>query len=121
MDDSNSQPLYTHDTVARGYNAFWPLVLLAVSLIVILGWDLIVAGQVRSNGKQLREQQAKMVEQSHQVQVGLEKLARDLIEVAKSDTDAKAIVTKYNISVSEPKPGAPSASASGSPAPPSTP
>ena len=33
------------------------------------------------------------------LQAGLQKFARDLIEVAKTDDEAKAIVTKYGIAV----------------------
>ena len=83
-------------------NAFIPLTLIAASLIVLVGWDLSVAAQAHANALQLREQQGKMVEQSKKVQTDLEKLARDLIEVGESDSDAKAIVTKYNISVTAP-------------------
>ena len=54
----------------------------------------------------MREQQVKMVDQSRRVQAGLQKFARDLIEVAKTDEDAKAIVTKYGISVTNPAPAA---------------
>src|SRR2546430_7246068 len=86
------------------YNSFLPLVVLALSLIVILSWELIVASQLRRNGKELREQQTKMVEQSRNIQTGLEKLARDLIDVSKTDDDAKAIVAKYAIAVNNPSP-----------------
>lgn len=90
------------EEVAPARSAFWPLALLASSLIVLIGWDLGVAATAHANGVQLREQQVKMVEQAKKVQTDLEKLARDLIEAAGSDTEAKAIVTKYNISVNAP-------------------
>ena len=86
----------------RRYNGFIPACLISVSLIIILTYELMVAGQTRANARQLREQQTKLVDQSKQVQSGLEKIARDLIEVSKTDDDAKAIVTKYNISVANP-------------------
>ena len=92
--------------IDRRFNAFVPLVLVAVSVIVILGWELGVGSQARSNGRQLREQQTKLVEQAKQIQTGLEKIARDLVEVARTDDDAKAIVTKYNINISNAMPGA---------------
>ena len=93
------QPL---EKVAPVHSAFWPIALLAISLIVLIGWDLGVAATAHSNGVQLRDQQVKIVEQAKKVQTDLEKLARDLIEVAGSDAEAKAIVTKYNISVNAP-------------------
>ena len=91
---------------APRHNGFIPLCLIGFSVIIILVWELMIAGQARSNGRQLREQQTKVVEQSKQIQTGLEKLARDLIDTAKTDDDAKALVSNYNISVSSPAPSA---------------
>src|SRR5581483_1529197 len=82
-----------------GLTAFWPFTLLALSLCAILVWQLIVANQVKDHAEQLLKQQERVVSQAHQVQMGLQKFARDLIEVAKTDADAKAIVDKYGISV----------------------
>ncbi len=93
-------------TASPRYNGFLPLVLLALSVIVVLCWELTLAGQARSNGTQLREQQTKIVEQSRKVQTGLEKIARDLIEVSKTDDDAKALIAKYAISINNPAPAA---------------
>ena len=88
------------------HNGFIPLTLIAVSLIIIFGWELVIGSQARRNGARLREQQAPMIEKSKQIQGQLEKIARDLIEVSKTDDDAKALVTKYGINVTNPAPGA---------------
>ncbi len=94
-------PGYTPKKVDRsssssGPTAFWPFLLVALSLCAILIWQLIVANEVNASyGAQLRDQQVKLVEQSKRMQAGLQKFARDLIEVSKSDPDAKAIVDKY--------------------------
>lgn len=88
------------ETVARpAPTAFWPFMLLGLSVCSILVWQLKVANQVREHGTQMRDQQIKLVDQSRRVQAGLQKFARDLIEVAKTDDEAKAIVTKYGIAV----------------------
>ncbi len=110
-------PGYTPKKVDRSSSgsaptAFWPFLLLAVSLCAILVWQLIVANEVREHGGQLRDQLVKQVEQSHRMQAGLQKFARDLIEVSKSDPDAKAIVDKYGISITTPA-ASPSASPAG--------
>ncbi len=95
------------ETVTNGnLSVFWPFVLLALSVCAILTWQLIVGNQVHQHASQLIEQQNKLVEQSRRVQGGLQKFARDLVEVAKTDEDAKAIVTKYGISVANPAPAA---------------
>ena len=78
---------------------------------------MIVANEVREHGVQLRDQQVKLVEQSRRVQGGLQKFARDLVEVAKTDEEAKAIVTKYGISVTNPSGGAPAAAPAVQPSP----
>ena len=108
MNESDDLPDETvaADEPRQRFNGFVPLVLIALSVIIIFGWEVIVAGQARRNGRQLRDQQAKLVEQSKQIQVGLEKIARDLIELAKTDDDAKALVAKYNINISSPAPAA---------------
>ncbi len=84
------------------YNSFLPLALTSASVIIILIWELVVAGQGRSNFNHLRDQQTPIVEQSKKIQTALEKLARDLIEISATDEDAKAIVTKYQINVAAP-------------------
>ena len=99
-------PKKTDVAGSDGLTAFWPVSLLALSLCAILVWQLIVGNQVRTHGAQLIEQQTKLVDQSRKVQAGLQKFARDLIEVAKTDEEAKAIVTKYGISVTGPAAGA---------------
>ena len=106
MDESSPSFSATAETPGSRYNGFIPLLLVCASVLVILTWELIVAGQMRSNARNLHDQQAKMVEQSTKVQGSVEKLARDLIELAKTDDDAKALVAKYAISVAAPAPGA---------------
>ena len=95
------------EELAPDRSAFWPVALIASSLIVLIGWDLGVAATAHANGILLRDQQVKIVDQAKKVQADLEKLARDLIEVAGSDAEAKAIVTKYTISVNAPPAPAP--------------
>ena len=92
-------PKKTETVVTAAPTAFWPVMLVGLSLIAVLVWQLRAATQVKEHGAQMRDQQVKLVEQSRRIQVGLQKFARDLIEVAKTDDEAKAIVTKYGIAV----------------------
>jgi hypothetical protein len=97
-------------------SSFWPLTLLGLSLCAVLLWQLIVSNQVRQRETQLRDQQVKSVEQARRVEGGLQKFARDLLEVAKTDQEAQALVKKYNISLINPAPAAaPAASPQASP------
>ena len=91
-------------TERAAYSTFWPLTLVAISIALILLWGLRDARQLRRSNEQLRQQQAELVERSQQLQVGLEKLARELLDLAQTDEDAKALVAKYNISVSNTTP-----------------
>jgi hypothetical protein len=100
-----------------GYNGFWPLLLVMISVLIILVWELTVASQIRKNGEEVRVQQTRGVDQAKQVQASLEKLARDLVELSAKDDDAKAIVKKYGIALSSPAPApAPTSSPAASPA-----
>ena len=77
---------------------FVPLTLLAVSLLIVLIWQLSNISTQRSGLQNLIQNQQQGVQQSHQVQVGLEKIVNDLLDLAQSgDADAKAIVTKFGI------------------------
>lgn len=96
------------DFSSRSGKPFIPLVLLSVSVISLFIWNLKNISQQQSalqatklkweNATQTDipklEEQAK---QSKQIQSNLEKLVLDLMETAKTDPDAKAIVAKYNI------------------------
>ena len=78
---------------------FIPLVLLAVSLLIVFVWQLSNISSQRSALQNLVQSQQQTVQQSRQIQAGLEKLVNDLVDLAQSgDDDAKAIVTKYGIS-----------------------
>ena len=106
----------TETTPSAGPTAFWPLALVALSLATILFWQLRIAYQVRDRETLLRDQQVKVVDQSRRVQGQLQKFAKDLIDVSKTDAEAKAIVDKYGISVNST-----AAAAGTAPAPQATP
>ena len=96
---------HIHPTVHESsptYNGFWPVLLIGVSLIAILSWEIWVGVSTRKSAQQLGEQQVKVVEQAKQVQAGLEKLVRGLVDLAKTDENAQKLVTKFGIKVNEP-------------------
>jgi len=76
-------------------DAFIPLVLLSISFIVLLGWQVRNASAQRLQFENAITQAGPAVEKSHQVQAGLAKLANDLMAAAQTDDTAKAIVAKY--------------------------
>ena len=88
--------------------SFIPLTLLSISVISFFVWqckdisqkrESIVSNKtkledfVQTNVPKLDEQVAK----SKQAQDVLQKLVEDLLDISKTDPDAKAIINKYNI------------------------
>lgn len=102
-------------------SSFIPFLLLAISLIAVLAWQLWVGNEARANGQRLREQQLRMVDESKRLQQGLESLARDLVNVSQSDNDARAIVTRYGISLKQPSPASTTPAPAANPAPSASP
>jgi predicted PurR-regulated permease PerM len=97
----------TQDNPSCNKCAFLPLTLLAVSFLIILVWQLTNITSQRSGLQNLIQNQQQAVQQSRQVQTGLEKLVNDLLDLAQNgDADAKAIVTKFGIARQAPAPAA---------------
>jgi Tfp pilus assembly protein PilO len=78
------------------------LCLLAGAVVIYLGWQCLLVGKGRSALANQAEQRQQLVKQSKAVQADLEKLANGLVELAKTDATAKALVDRYGISVSPP-------------------
>jgi hypothetical protein len=76
---------------------FVPFVLLAVSFIVLLVWQVKMAGDSKKQLEDAITRQEPADNQSNQVQAGVSKLLTDLLAAAQTDDGAKAIVTKYKI------------------------
>jgi uncharacterized membrane protein len=91
------------NTNSSSPNAFWPISILAVSLIAILLWQLVLGVQAKQSLQaQLTQPQRKTsLEEAKKLQVALEKLVNDLIDTAETDKDAKTIVEKYQIKRNE--------------------
>ena len=84
------------------HHGFWPVLLIGVSLVLVLGWEIQVGVYTRGNTEQLREQQLHVVDQAKKVQGELEKIVRGLVELAKTDDAAAQIVTKFGIKLNNP-------------------
>jgi len=84
------------------FNLFWPFALLAASLIVILGQNLLTVREQKANLTQVVEQQKPTLEQSRQVQMRFQKMMMDLLQLSQTDAEAKTIVTKYGIAITPP-------------------
>lgn len=102
MDQEPYIPPTLHEH-ATTFDGFWPVLLIGLSLILVFSWEIWIGIATRRSAQQLQEQQVRVVEQAKQVQAGLEKLARGLLELAKTDEAAQKLVTKFGIKVNDPQ------------------
>ena len=79
------------------FTFFWPLCLMAVSLAAFLAWQLKGAEQQCADLQQLVDQQAFLAVKSVQAERKFQGMLSDLLELAKSDPDARSLVEKYSI------------------------
>ncbi len=92
----------TSTTVHSSYHGFWPVLLIGLSILFIFAWEVRINMLTRESAQQLQQQQVTLVEQSTKVQAGLEKLVRGLVDLAKTDEEAKKLVTKFGIKLNNP-------------------
>ena len=79
------------------FTPFWPLCLMAVSLAVFLGWQVTMAARQYVALLRLADQQTVLAGQAAQAEGKLKAMMMDLLELSKTDADARAIVSKYGI------------------------
>jgi len=84
------------------YTAFLPVLLLSLSLVAFFVWNMVLTVRLRAGAARVRDQQEMMVLQAMQAEERMKRMMVDLLELAKTDEDAEAIVTKYNIVFNEP-------------------
>jgi len=88
-----------NSTNAESMSAFLPLTLLGISFLLLLLFQISLLVPQRAFLQKVIAANGQRVEQSKQVQTNLQKLVMDLVETAKTDSDAQALVTKYGIQV----------------------
>lgn len=102
---------------AKGtFSAFPAILLVAASVAILLVWNLYQIALVRSNGLRISAQQDIQLAQAGQTEEKIRLMMTELVELAKRDADAKAIVTRYNIVFNNPVPD-PAAPLAAAPAP----
>lgn len=92
------------ESIRSNYSPFWPLCLMALSLIIILGWQLTAGIQQYLGSLQMVDQQAVLANQAAQTESKLQSMMSDLLLLAKTDAEAQAIITKYRIKLNADKP-----------------
>ena len=87
----------TSDNLSIERDAFLPVLLLALSLLLFFIFQINNVTEQRTALKTAIDRQDQVVKQSRQIQDLLKNVALDLLNAAKTDDNAKQIVTKYNI------------------------
>jgi len=77
--------------------------LIAVSLLIFLGWQVFASARQHLALVRMSEQQAVLVSQAAQTESRIQSMMTDLIRLSLSDAEAKAIVTKYRITYNPPR------------------
>ncbi len=85
------------------HSGFWPVSLVALSVLVFLVWQYSLTWQRQAILKNQRQERQRLVDQSKGAQTGLQQLATDLLELAQTDPEARALVEKYGITKTQGK------------------
>ena len=88
-------------------NHFLPLVLLGCGFLVFLGWQVTRITRERTALQDSLTQREPAIVQAVETQKRLEKLVMDLLDVAKTNSEARRIVSQYNIQYNPGKKTAP--------------
>jgi len=92
----------TSSTSAPSSCCVWPLTLVLSSLLIVNSVQLISIVQERSAVKQVSENATKAVARYKLVSDKLENLAKDLMRLSLTNSEAKEIVTQFNIQMNQP-------------------
>lgn len=82
---------------------FWPIALMALSLLTVLGSNLIDAWQARRTGERLHARNVELLGQATAVESRLQALLTDLVQLGQTDPAAALVVTKYGIRFESPR------------------
>ncbi|NBR62882.1 MAG: hypothetical protein EBT77_00950 [Verrucomicrobia bacterium] len=80
----------------------WPLIVLLATLLVVNGYQLLSILRERSAVSQVSENADGAVARYRVVSEKLENLAKDLMRLSLTNTEAKEIVTQFNIQMNQP-------------------
>ncbi|HWL54491.1 MAG TPA: hypothetical protein VNQ90_18775 [Chthoniobacteraceae bacterium] len=92
----------TSSASTRTFSPFLPLLGFGLSLVLFFGWQVNNTRQQREQLEQAISQREEAVQQADQQRGALLSLARQVIELAPGDAAAKAVVKKYQISLTNP-------------------
>jgi hypothetical protein len=91
-----------HNENAVRFSPFWPLCIMAASVAIFLGWQVVAAGQQYIALVRLGDQQTALSGQATQAEGKLQAMVMDLLGLSKTNAAALAIVNKHGIKFTPP-------------------
>jgi hypothetical protein len=91
MSTSDSNSTLTH------YTAFWPLVIVLATVLIISGFELFNLLEQRQKLRDASAQLEKKVQQAQTVNTTLSKMSRELLQLSSNSVEAKNIVRDFGI------------------------
>lgn len=85
------------------FSPFLPMALVTVSVLIFLGWQTAQSVRQHATLIRLSDRQELLASQAAQTENQLQALMMDLLQLAKTDEDARAIAAKYNIKFNPPQ------------------
>jgi hypothetical protein len=93
-------------TSHSGFSPFLPVAIVAVSILLFLGWHLSGVVNQRTEGQRLEKQLNQQLLQAESAEQRLQFIVNDLVALAQTNARASALVTQLGISVN-PSPAQP--------------
>lgn len=92
----------TSTSAGTPFSPFWPLIMLGVSVVLFMGWQVVMGARQHVDLLRLADQQNILATQAGQREAQLQSLMMELLDLAKTDDDAREIADKYNIKFNPP-------------------
>jgi hypothetical protein len=92
----------TQEDATNSFSPFWPTFLMAVSLTVFLGWQVVSGARQYINLLRLGDQQTLLASQAAQAETNLQSIMMDLIKLGKTEPAAQAVINRYQIKFNAP-------------------
>jgi heme exporter protein D len=83
-------------------SSYWAIALVELALLIFLAWQLSSVWKQKSLLADQKQQRQRMADEARNNQVALQNLAGGLLDLARTDPEARALVEKYQIRAGEP-------------------
>lgn len=99
---NNTPPSLPSSQQSVTFDVFLPVAILSLALAIILVWTLVVSSFEYAAANRQRDQLISAQVQANGVEQKVKSLMEGLLNLAETDSDAKAIAEKYQIRFNQP-------------------